>query len=77
MPTRFNPCAAGRYSLGYFANHRFWRGHILVCLEGQLHTEMEDGRQFMLSPGMRYQVGNNAEGHRSFTSSGAKLFIVD
>jgi hypothetical protein len=42
-----------------------------------LHTELEDGRQFTLTPGMSYQVGNNTEGHRSFTTIGAKLFIVD
>jgi hypothetical protein len=28
-------------------------------------------------PGMSYQVADNAEPHRSFTSKGAKLFIVD
>jgi hypothetical protein len=48
-----------------------------LCLEGELHTELEDGRQFTLTPGMSYQVGNDAEGHRSFTTIGAKLFIVD
>jgi hypothetical protein len=65
------------YSPGYLADHWCWRGHILLCLEGQLHTELEDGREFTLMPGMSYQVGNNAEGHRSFTTIGAKLFIVD
>jgi quercetin dioxygenase-like cupin family protein len=65
------------YSPGYLADHWCWRGHILLCLEGQLHTELEDGRQFTLTAGMSYQVGNNAEGHRSFTTTGAKLFVVD
>ncbi|MGI4839456.1 MAG: DHCW motif cupin fold protein [Janthinobacterium lividum] len=65
------------YSPGYLADHWCWRGHILLCLEGQLQTELEDGRQFTLTAGMSYQVGNHAEGHRSFTSTGAKLFIVD
>jgi hypothetical protein len=46
-------------------------------LEGELHTELEDGRKFMLSPGMSYQVGDHAEAHRSSTATGAKLFIVD
>jgi hypothetical protein len=27
--------------------------------------------------GMSYQVADNAEPHRSYTSTGAKLFIVD
>ena len=65
------------YSPGYLADHWCWRGHILLCLEGQLHTELEDGRQYTLDAGMSYQVGNDAEGHRSFTSTGATLFIVD
>lgn len=65
------------YSAGYQADHWCWRGHILLCLEGELHTELEDGRQFILTAGMSYQVGNDAEGHRSFTATGAKLFVVD
>ena len=65
------------YSPGYLADHWCWRGHILLCLEGELHTELEDGRQFILTAGMSYQVGTDNEGHRSFTTSGAKLFVVD
>nr|WP_214658144.1 DHCW motif cupin fold protein [Pseudomonas folii] len=65
------------YSPGYLADHWCWRGHILLCLEGELHTELEDGRQFILTAGMSYQVSNDAEGHRSFTTTGAKLFVVD
>jgi hypothetical protein len=65
------------YSAGYIADHCCRKGHILLCLEGQLHTELEDGRQFDLLPGMSYQVADNAEPHRSSTVMGAKLFIVD
>ena len=65
------------YSAGYFANHWCEKGHILLCLEGELHTELDDGRTFLLKPGMSYQVADNAEAHRSSTPSGAKLFIVD
>ncbi|MFL9675411.1 DHCW motif cupin fold protein [Pseudomonas marginalis] len=65
------------YSPGYLADHWCKRGHVLLCLEGELHTELEDGRQFTLTAGMSYQVGNDMEGHRSSTSVGAKLFIVD
>jgi quercetin dioxygenase-like cupin family protein len=53
------------------------KGHILFCVSGQLHTELEDGRKFTLAPGMSYQVADNAEPHRSFTETGATLFIVD
>ena len=51
--------------------------HVLLCLEGELHTELEDGRTFVLKPGMSYQVADNMEPHRSSTAAGAKLFIVD
>ena len=53
------------------------KGHILLCLEGELHTELDDGRIFTLTAGMSYQVADEAEAHRSSTSKGAKLFIVD
>lgn len=65
------------YSAGYLADHWCSKGHILLCLEGELHTELEDGRQFVLKPGMSYQVADNAEPHRSFTEVGARLFVVD
>jgi quercetin dioxygenase-like cupin family protein len=65
------------YTAGYLADHWCSKGHILFCLEGELHTELEDGRQFVLTPGMSYQVADQAEPHRSSTATGAKLFIVD
>ena len=65
------------YSPGYLADHWCSKGHILFCLEGELHTELEDGRKFILKSGMSYQVADNAEAHRSSTEAGAKLFIVD
>ena len=65
------------YMPGYLADHWCVKGHVLLCTEGELHTELEDGRKFTLKPGMSYQVGDNAEPHRSYTEVGAKLFIVD
>jgi len=65
------------YTPGYLADHWCVKGHILLCTEGQLDTELADGRTFTLNPGMSYQVADNAEPHRSKTASGAKLFIVD
>ena len=65
------------YSPGYLADHWCDKGHILLCLEGELHTELKDGRQFILKPGMSYQVADGAEPHRSRTELGARLFIVD
>ena len=66
-----------QYSAGYRADHWCSKGHILLCLEGELHTELQDGRRFVLRPGMSYQVADGAEPHRSATESGATLFIVD
>ena len=65
------------YTPGYLADHWCVKGHILFCLAGELHTELEDGRTFVLTPGMSYQVADNAEPHRSSTATGATLFIVD
>ena len=65
------------YTPGYRADHWCAKGHILLCLEGELHTELEDGRVFTLTPGMSYQVADGAESHRSYTAVGARLFIVD
>ena len=65
------------YTAGYVSDHWCVKGHILLCLEGELRTELEDGRSFTLKPGMSYQVADNAEPHRSTAPKGAKLFIVD
>lgn len=65
------------YSPGYLADHWCVKGHILLCLAGELHTELKDGRSFTLRPGMSYQVADDAETHRSQTNVGARLFIVD
>ncbi len=65
------------YSPGYLADHWCEKGHILLCLEGELHTELADGRRFTLTPGTSYQVADGAEPHRSSTTKGATLFIVD
>ena len=65
------------YSPGYLADHWCSKGHILLCTEGELDTELEDGRKFTLKAGMSYQVADNDAPHRSSTAVGAKLFIVD
>ena len=67
-----------RYSPGYRADHWCDRGHVLYVLEGELETELRDGRRFTLRPGMSYQVSDFGDAaHRSSTRTGATLFIVD
>jgi hypothetical protein len=66
------------YSAGYLADHWCDRGHVLYVLEGDLHTELKDGRSFVLTQGMSYQVSDFGDAaHRSSTKTGVKLFIVD
>ena len=65
------------YSPGYLADHWCSKGHIVLVLEGEFESELADGRKFRLTPGMSYQVADNAEAHRSYTATGVKLFIVD
>jgi quercetin dioxygenase-like cupin family protein len=65
------------YSAGYLADHWCSKGHFLLCLEGELETELADGRRFTLRPGMSYHVADAAEPHRSSTQLGAKLYVID
>jgi quercetin dioxygenase-like cupin family protein len=65
------------YSANYFADHWCHKGHIIYCISGEMVTELEDGRQFTLSQGMTYHVGDNSEAHRSRSVNGCTLFVVD
>jgi len=65
------------YSAGYLADHWCTKGHAILCLEGELETELADGRRFHLKPGESYQTADGEPGHRSSTKTGARLFIVD
>jgi len=65
------------YSANYIADHWCKKGHIIYCIEGEMITELEDGREFVLSEGMTYHVGDNCEAHRSRSGNGCRLFIVD
>jgi hypothetical protein len=65
------------YSPGYRADHWCSKGHIVLCLEGELHSEGKDGRMQVLKPGMTYQVADDVLPHRSYTETGVKSFIVE
>jgi hypothetical protein len=66
------------YSPGYVADHWCDRGHVLFVIKGELVTELRDGRTFTLLAGQSYQVSDYGDAaHRSSTSTGATLFIVD
>jgi quercetin dioxygenase-like cupin family protein len=65
------------YSDGYLADHWCTKGHIVHCLEGEFVSELESGEKTILTPGMSYVVSDNASSHRSSTTHGVKLLIID
>ena len=65
------------YSPNYLADHWCSKGHIIFCVEGNMETELQDGRKFIVSKGLLYTVGDNSDAHRSYTKDGCVLFIVD
>lgn len=65
------------YSPGYKADHWCAKGHIIYCLEGAMTTELKDGRSIEIKKGMSYHVEDDNYPHRSYTQTGATLFIVD
>jgi len=65
------------YSANYKADHWCEKGHIIYCVEGEMDTELADGRTMKLSKGMSYQVSDELSSHRTNSAAGVKLFIVD
>ena len=65
------------YTPGYLADHWCKKGHVIYVLEGEMTTELNDGRKFITRAGQSYQVADNDGAHRTSTEAGVKLFIVD
>ena len=65
------------YSKGYMANHWCQKGHIVYCLQGEFISELENGEKLILTKGMSYIVTDNLNSHRSQSSPGVKLLIID
>lgn len=66
------------YTANYLADHWCERGHVLLVLDGELETELRDGRRYTLTAGQSYQVSDFGDAaHRNSTRTGARLFIVD
>jgi mannose-6-phosphate isomerase class I len=65
------------YSANYKADHWCKAGHIVYCLEGEMISELEDGRTFKLTKGMSYIVSDDASCHKSYSATGVKLMIID
>ena len=65
------------YSKGYLADHWCQKGHIVHCLEGEFVSELQNGERFVLTKGMTYIVSDELSSHRSISSDGVKLLIID
>jgi quercetin dioxygenase-like cupin family protein len=65
------------YSPGYVADHWCERGHVLLVLEGQLETELDDGRHTTTRPGDTWVAADGDGAHRVSSPGGARVFIVD
>lgn len=65
------------YTENYLADHWCQKGHIVHCLEGEFVSELETGEKIILKKGMSYIVSDNLSSHRSVTTNGSKLLIID
>ena len=65
------------YSKGYIADHWCQKGHIVHCLKGSFISELETGEQFSLTAGGTYVVSDNLSSHRSLSTDGVELLIID
>ena len=52
------------YTPGYVADHWCSKGHIIFCVDGEMTTDLKDGRSFRLKSGMSYQVADDDGAHR-------------
>jgi len=66
------------YSPNYLADHWCSKGHIIYCIDGEMTSELKNGTSHILRKGMSYHVtDDNDNPHRSTTTTGCKLFIID
>lgn len=69
------------YTKGYTADHWCQKGHIVHCLEGSFVSEMQNDKTHdkdsVLSKGNTYVVSDGLSSHRSVSTAGAKLLIID
>ena len=59
------------------ADHWCQKGHIVYCLEGEFISELDNGKEFLLTKGMTYIVSDNLSSHRSISKKSVKLLIID
>lgn len=64
------------YSPGYKADHWCKKGHVMLCMEGELEIELEGGKSYLVRKNMTIVLGEG-EMHRTYSVPGCRLFIVD
>jgi hypothetical protein len=65
------------YSPNYLADHWCEKGHLIYCIKGEMITKLADGTEHVLRMGMTYQVSDNMSMHKTYTTSGVELLIID
>jgi hypothetical protein len=65
------------YSKGYIADHWCQKGHIVHCLSGGFVSELQDGKEFIMTKGSTYVVSDGLSSHRSISKDGVRLMIID
>ena len=65
------------YSENYFADHWCQKGHIVYCFEGEFESELKNAEIVKLTKGMTYIVSDEQSSHRSISTNGTKLLIID
>ena len=65
------------YSKEYRSERWCTKGRLVFCLEGEMISELDDGRTYTIGRGMSYEVSDNASRHRFSSKDGVKLLIID
>ena len=64
------------YSAGYLSLRWSEQG-ILLCMAGELHLHLHDGRELTMHTGISYEIVDNSRSQLAFTGMGALLFIIE
>ncbi len=65
------------YSNDFIADHWCEKGHIVHCVSGEFVTELKTGEKITLKSNESFVVSDDASSHLSYTTTGAKMLIVD
>src|SRR5262245_47701316 len=53
------------------------KGHLLLCLDGEMEIELQCGKKYLVRAGSSFQVGDGEPPHRKITTNGCAVFVVD